>query len=207
TFLVDRTNDATDDPAPSLHPRRAQQGLHRYYEPVRRRAPDRYSAPREFSPLGTLPLAPKGSTGAHLPTFHARAADQAHVAYVPDTTRQISGHPPGFSRDSPRRPGFDVTPILLTTLQQRSHPRDCAPSSWSPPDASRAPFPRRSPRRSSANAARGGLEPPPAGRLRRANLHLSHSTTSRNPAYINQPPLCVRGTSGVQKPGRVRRGG
>ena len=29
-------------------------------------------------------------------------------------------------------------------------------------------FPRRSPRQSSANAAQGGLKPPPAGRLRRA---------------------------------------
>jgi hypothetical protein len=126
------------------------------------------------------------STGTRLPTFHARAADQAHVAYVPDTTWPVSGHPPGSSRDPLRRPGFDAPSISITTLQQRSHPRDCAPSSWSPPDASSAPFPRRSPRRSSTNAARGGLEPPPAGRLRRANLHLSHSTASRNLAYINQ---------------------
>ena len=37
----------------------------------------------------------QGSTGTRLPTFHARAADQAHVAYMPDTTRPISGHPPG----------------------------------------------------------------------------------------------------------------
>ena len=45
-----------------------------------------------------------------------------------------------------------------------------------PTDASGEPlFRDRSPRRSSANAAHGGLEPPPAGRLRRANLHLSHS--------------------------------
>jgi hypothetical protein len=40
------------------------------------------------------------------------------------------------------------------------------------------PFPHRSPRRSSANAAWGGLKPPTAGRLRRANLHLLHSTMS-----------------------------
>jgi hypothetical protein len=40
------------------------------------------------------------------------------------------------------------------------------------------PFPHRSPRRSSANAAWGGLKPPTAGRLRRANLHLMHSTMS-----------------------------
>jgi len=48
-------------------------------------------------------------------------------------------------------------------------------------------FPRRSPQRSSANAAVGGLEPPPAGRLRRAYLHLPRSTASRSSAY-HQPP-------------------
>jgi hypothetical protein len=42
---VDRTDTATDDPAPSLHPHRAQQELRRYYEPVRQRTPDRYSIP------------------------------------------------------------------------------------------------------------------------------------------------------------------
>ena len=41
-------------------------------------------------------------------------------------------------------------------------------SSRSPPDVSSTPFPHRSPRRSSTNAARGGLEPPPVGRPRRA---------------------------------------
>jgi hypothetical protein len=35
----------TDDPAPWLHPHRAQQGLHSYYEPVRQHAPRRYSLP------------------------------------------------------------------------------------------------------------------------------------------------------------------
>src|SRR5215510_282937 len=59
-------------------------------------------------------------------------------------------------------------------------------SSQPPPDATRTPFPPRSPRRSSANAAGGGLKPPPAGRLRRANLHLSCSTASRNLRSTNQ---------------------
>src|SRR3954471_747033 len=48
-------------------------------------------------------------------------------------------------------------------------------------------FPRRSPQRSSANAAVGGLEPPPAGRLRRDYLHLPRSTASRSSTY-RQPP-------------------
>jgi hypothetical protein len=46
------------------------------------------------------------------------------------------------------------------------------------PDASRAPFPQRSPPRLLTAAACGGLRPPPAGRSRRANLHHQHSTTS-----------------------------
>jgi hypothetical protein len=40
------------------------------------------------------------------------------------------------------------------------------------------PFPRRSLPQLLAEAARGGLRPPPAGRLRRVLLHLSHSMTT-----------------------------
>ena len=76
---------------------------------------------------------------------------------------------------------------MSDTQGQRSQNRDCAPSSRSPPDASSAPFPCRSPRRSSANAAHGGLEPPTLGRSRRAYLHLSQSTASRNLAYTIRP--------------------
>ena len=121
-----------------------------------------------------------GSTGAHLPTFHARAADQDHVAYMPDTTRPISGTPAGFF------PGPICLALVLmsanpvTTLQQRSR----LETAHRLPDPHLthlcAPFPYRSPRRSLANAAYGGLKPLPAGRLRRANLHLSHSMASRN---------------------------
>jgi hypothetical protein len=52
-------------------------------------------------------------------------------------------------------------------------------SSWSPPDASRAPFPCRSPRRSSANAAQGGLTPAPVDRRRKA-IHLPSLTQHRD---------------------------
>jgi hypothetical protein len=48
-------------------------------------------------------------------------------------------------------------------------------------------FPARSPRQSSTDAAVGGLEPSPAGRLRRAYLHLPCSTTSRSSPYIELP--------------------
>jgi hypothetical protein len=53
-------------------------------------------------------------------------------------------------------------------------------------------FPHRSPRQASTNAAVGGLEPPPAGRLRRAYLHLPCSTASRSFTYISSPPRSGR---------------
>src|SRR5450759_530383 len=62
------------------------------------------------SPLGTLPLAAPtlrdASTRACLPTFLARAADQAHDAYMPDTARPVNGHPPGSSQGTPDPPWF-----------------------------------------------------------------------------------------------------
>jgi hypothetical protein len=123
-------------------------------------------------PLGRLPLATHffmdGSVGTRLPTFHTEAADRTHVAYMPDTTWPVSGLPPGSSRAFLLRPGFDATYLSYDTSTAIPETGDCAPSFRSPPDASRAPFPHRSPRRSSANAACGGLKPPTAGRLRRA---------------------------------------
>jgi hypothetical protein len=124
--------------------------------------------------------------------FPARAADRAHVTYTPGTAWPVNGHPPGSSRAG------NLSPVSMPSEQFRrftSDPRDhgdCAPSSRSPPDASRAPFPHRSPRRSSANAACGGLKPPPAGRLRRArHLHLPHSTTDDSPSYIGSSSASV----------------
>src|SRR5262245_13968779 len=35
------------------------------------------------------------SFGTRLPMFHARAADQAHAASMPDTAWPVIGHPPG----------------------------------------------------------------------------------------------------------------
>ncbi|MEV0828858.1 hypothetical protein [Nonomuraea rubra] len=61
-------------------------------------------------------------------------------------------------------------------------------------------------RRSSANAACGGLKPPPAGRLRRAYLHHSRSTAFQEaPTYIPHLSSCVRGTptSPTSAPGRA----
>jgi hypothetical protein len=83
--------DIPSEPAPSLHPHPSEQVLHRYYEPVRQRAPRPVLNAFGFC-LGTLPLATLGPTtpddtfDARLLTFRARAADQAHAASTPDTT-------------------------------------------------------------------------------------------------------------------------
>ena len=119
-------------------------------------------------PLGRLPLTANGCVGTRLPTFRTRAADRTHVAYMPDTAWPVSGPPPGSSRADLLHPDFDATLLSNDTSTAIPETEDCAPSFRSPPDASRAPFPHRSPRRSSANAACGGLKPPTAGRLRRA---------------------------------------
>src|SRR5918994_726804 len=67
-------------------------------------------SPLRLLPLGTLPVATLAGrgVGAHLPTFRAKAADQAHVASMPDPTWPRSGHPPGCSRVAQDLPGFDA---------------------------------------------------------------------------------------------------
>src|SRR5260370_6929764 len=69
-------------------------------------------------------------------------------------------------------------------------------------------FPHRSPRQSSANAAEGGLKPPPAGRLRRA-INPSSPIQHRDqlPCYIRQPPALVAHVGwpgGIAPPGSRR---
>src|ERR1035437_3796919 len=62
----------------------------------------------QFLLLGALLLPPPnpagGGIGTCLPTFHAAAADQDRVAFMPDTDRPINGHPPDSSRDCVNTP-------------------------------------------------------------------------------------------------------
>jgi predicted MFS family arabinose efflux permease len=87
----------------------------------RQRTPHRYSVPHGFRRPGrslSPPLPSQGSRiGARLLTFHARAADQAHVASMPGTTWPVSGHPPGSSRGYPPAPV--LMPALPVTTRQR----------------------------------------------------------------------------------------
>jgi hypothetical protein len=141
---------------------------------------DWYSVP-SVRRLGTLPLAtfracdPDRRISARLLTFRARAADQAHAAFTPGTTWPITGHPPGPSRENSQTPRFrchlDI-PNDASTAHAHPKAREGRFLERLPgPHLTRssAPSPYRSPRRSSANAAQGGLAPSPEGRRRRAN--------------------------------------
>ena len=95
----------------------------------------------------------------------------------PGSRRLHAGHRLA-SRRAPARliPGQKVTPgsdaALSNNDASTANPVTGAfnaTSSWSPPDASCAPFPDRSPRQCSTNAASGGLAPTPKGRRWRAN--------------------------------------
>ena len=118
-----------------------------------------------------------------IPALSPRSVQKQQTGLTSPTCRTPPGqsavHPPGSSRADLLHPGFDATLLSNDTSTAIPETEDCAPSFRSPPDASCAPFPHRSPRRSSATAACGGLKPPTAGRLRRANLHLLHSTVSK----------------------------
>src|SRR6266498_5557640 len=112
---------------------------------------------------------------------------------MPDAAWAVNGRPPGSSQ------GEEATLVSTSSfrLSTRQRQRTCVhrSSSRPAPDAIESRlFPRRSPQRSSANAAVGGLKPPPAGRLQRAKQppsllqHRSqrthHPTTDPPPAFV-----------------------
>jgi hypothetical protein len=140
-----------DEPTPSLHPH-----YRSFITTTGRSASGRRIGTQRlrFPPCDALPLARPRPTArtcpidTRFPTFRAGAADRARAAFTPDTTWPISGHPPGSSRR------LLTSPVSMSFLRFDASSADRLRSpSRSPPDASRAPFPHRSPRRSSANAA------------------------------------------------------
>lgn len=132
------------------------------------------------------PPQPAGSqyptTPSHVPCETSRSGSR----------RLTCRAPPGNTRAPARLiPGCSVharvlvPPHQITTLQQRSRLRDCATSSWSPPDASRAPFPvSLTTTVVSQRSTRWFGAPPRRAAPKGQNLHLSHSAASRNLAYM-----------------------
>jgi hypothetical protein len=116
-----------------------------------------------------------GATGSHVP---CKSPGQARAAYMPDAIWAVSRLPP----DSSRSPGLAPvsTPLLfVTTLHQRF-----ALTRLPDPHLTRSTsrlFRSAHHERLLADAACGGLKPPPARRLRRTHLHLLHSTASGGP--------------------------
>src|SRR5215211_3120563 len=86
--LTERTSHGRSGPFAPL----PLQELRHYYEPVGQRDPRRYSAPRGSAAWSAPSYRTQGdSFRPRLPTFHAKAADQAHVTSTPDTAWPISG--------------------------------------------------------------------------------------------------------------------
>jgi hypothetical protein len=120
--LADRSN-IPGEPAPWLHPRTQSAGAPRL---LRAGPPARAASVLTTSgvlPSAGLPLASPCHTSlarvcrisARVLPFHAEAADQAHAAFTPDTTRPVSGHPPGSSRRSFESP-VSMSSVLISTL-------------------------------------------------------------------------------------------
>ena len=160
--------------------------------PRTRRGLTRRNSHRWPSPFARLPLQklrhyyPGRSAGA--PITPGAPSQVPCESRRPGSCRLNAGHRSASNRDARRaqlpQPGTWPRFRCPFKLNDTSTAVRVHSSSWSPPDASCAPFPHRSPRRSSANAACGGLASSPEGRCRRANLHLSHSTSSQRSAYI-----------------------
>jgi hypothetical protein len=200
-----------DDPSPSLHPHYRASSLLRDGPPL---CPASLRLPSRFPPLGVLawrPAAgqcrttgqpPIGTTGSHVPH---RSQNRTRATSMPDTAWPVGRHPPGSSRDryAPRfrcrLRHFDTSSVV--------HSR--SPSRLAPDALTARLFPQCSAPRLLTDAPCGGLQPPPAGRLRRATrptdrppspmqhrIKISRSSTS---ILL----ICVRGhTAAVPLTGR-----
>lgn len=153
------------------------QALHHYYEPVRPRAPPRYSRLVVTTHLCfSLSI---GATGSHVPH---KSLVQVHAASMPGAAWSVGGLSPRLIPESSDYPGFDGQPFPFDTssaVHLRSSP-------WTPPDRLVSGlFPNAHHLGTISAAAWGGLEPAPAGRLRRAFLHLSCSIA----CFWESPPF------------------
>lgn len=162
------------------------------------RAASVLSASRFRRPARSLsrPASSRASISACLPTFRTQAADRARATCTPGTTW------PAIRALRQAHPGtVSIPPVLMpsntVSTLQRWFTRVRLPGPCL--TALTPPFPHRSPQRSSANAACGGLAPPPAGRHRGAmNPHLACSMhiQSSPPTRRLLSALVAQGNSG-----------
>ncbi len=175
TLVDHQTNQ--DDPPPSLQPH------YRAFIATTRRSvplPCTGTLPLTVSAAWGSPFDRPASThqtgtitarGSHVP---CQRPDQARATFMPDNrqgSRQVS---PGSSRSNNRTP-VTIAIHTLTTLQQWfTRVRLLGPHLTPQVRLLRgAHHPG-----SFTGATHGGLQPPPAGRLRRALLHRPHSTAT-----------------------------
>jgi hypothetical protein len=150
-------------------------------------------------PLGALPLA------ADLPpAVSGHAFTRSIKEPRSGSCCLYAGRRLGSKRVPPRLiPGRRSNLVSTSSfrLSTRQRQRTCVhrSSSRPAPDAIESRlFPRRSPQRSSANAAVGGLKPPPAGRLQEGQTTSISSTlpqSAKPPSAIDPPPALVFTTS------------
>ena len=167
--------DIPGQPAPSLHrhPRAAASQLLQAGPPAS--TLNRYSMP-PVSAVGALPLAARRTdppAGRPLPALafsrsvQSRRPGSRHL-HAGHHLASTAGSRQASSREAPVLPvsmssrNFDAS--TTTPGPQPAKPDTSGTPSWSPPDRVKPSLlPDRSPRRSSANAAPGGLTPTPAG--------------------------------------------
>jgi hypothetical protein len=145
----------------------------------------------QFLLLDALPLTATTPTAVSRHAF-SRSIREQRIRLTSPPCRtppgQEIGHPPDSSRVQKEAP-FRCHLNSITTRHQRFTLVRLPDPHLTPPTT---PFPPRSPRQSSANAARGGLKPLPEERLRRATiLHLPHSTTSDDEPNLPPPSVFV----------------
>jgi hypothetical protein len=188
-------------------------GLHSYHGAVRPCAAHRYSAPRGFGRLRiSRPRPTAGSTATGRPRAHGDRFPRSTPEPRPSSRRLHAGHHL-TNQQAPVRlnPGATALPRFrchLSRFDTSSAVHSRSPS-WPTPDALKgAPFPQRSAPRLLTDAPCGGLQPPPAGRLRRTtNPKAGPSISDAAPHpellifYIAAPSAFV-----VTQPGRVPRG-
>lgn len=160
------------------------QDLHPYYEHLCPCAPHRYSGTRGVRHLRrSLRI---GTTGSHVPH---QSLIQLHAAYMPGAEWALDRSRPTLVPEPSHRPGFDTVFVISTRDQRFTCVRLSGPHlTQSLPRL----FHRRSPPGLFTPAARGGLKPPPARRLRGALPHLWQSIARRS--LLPSRPTHVRDT-------------